>query len=98
MPSVYNIPNEASVGLGINAEAEPDSGDFRIIAQGDMLQAVRSGCAVSQTGAGANMAVDVAVGVITYDGKDVAVSATNVVVTAADATNLRIDFVAVDNT
>ncbi len=70
----------------------PDQRDFDAIVAAETGTGVVSGCAVTQTGAGA-MSVDVALGAIVSAGVEVAVTAGTVTITAADVTNPRFDLI-----
>lgn len=93
----FTIPNTADA-FSAN-QAQPDSVDFAILSQGDQGQGVLYGLAVAQRGAGANMSVDVAGGVMVWNGLAVVVATTttNKAVTAAHATNPRYDLVSAKN-
>lgn len=67
------------------------------VKEGARGNVVMGGCAVSQRGAGANMSVDVASGIVTISGVFANVSAVNKVVTAADATYDRYDIISVNS-
>jgi hypothetical protein len=78
-------------------QAAPDAVDFTILSQGSALTGALTGCAVTQRGAGANMSVDVAAGTVSILGVTaIVVAGGNVVITAADATNPRIDLIVSD--
>lgn len=92
----FTIPNESAAAFA--DQAEPDSRDFLdILAPGSNLHGVQSGAAVSAQGT-PDMTVAVAVGVVRHGGRRVAVTAGNVTITAADATNPRFDLITVDAT
>lgn len=88
------IPNEATATYG--DQAEPDSVDFDILVAGISRSGVINGCAVSQRGAGANMSVDVAAGMVAVAGIAASVTAVNKTIGAADATNPRFDLITVN--
>jgi hypothetical protein len=67
--------------------------DIDAVVGGFNRTGVLLGCGVSQRAAGANMSVDVAAGVVMVGGLHAIVAATNVAVSAADATNPRLDLV-----
>lgn len=90
----FEIPNLASATFP--AQAEPDSGDFVILAAGPGGTGVQAGCAVTAQGV-PDMTLAVAAGTIAVAGVAVAVAAGNVAVSAADATNPRFDLVVVSN-
>lgn len=88
----FLIPNAA--GASYSPQAEPDSGDFVILSAGSAGTGVRSGCAVTAQGV-PDMTVAVASGTIAVDGTAAAVTAGNLAIGAADATNPRFDLVVV---
>ena len=86
----FTIPNEADA---FNTDqAEPDSIDFGILAAIHARDGVLFGCAVTAQGT-PDMTVAVAVGRVTVAGVGAAVTAGNVTITAADATNPRFDLI-----
>ena len=89
----FLIPNLASATY--EPQAEPDSGDFRILANGIAGTGVVSGCAVTAQAA-PDMTLAVASGSVAVDGIQAAVTAGNVAIGAADATNPRFDLVVVN--
>lgn len=91
----FTIPNEANA---FNAkQAEPDQGDIDILVSGIGGAGVVSGCAVTAQ-ATPDMTLAVASGTIrNADGTTATVSAGNVTITAADATNPRFDLVVVSS-
>lgn len=91
----FSIPNLASATYG--PQAEPDSGDFVILADGSAGTGVRSGCAVTAQGV-PDMTVAVASGTVAVGGTAAAVTAGNLAIGAAHATNPRIDLVVVSST
>ena len=94
---MFSIPNSADAYN--TRQAQPDSVDFGVLAQQHQAQGVRSGLAVTQKGAGADMSVDVAGGMMVWNGLTVSIatSTTNKAVSAADATNPRFDIVSAKN-
>lgn len=88
------IPNSA--GASFSAQAEPDSVDIDILVAALNGQAVVSGCAVTAQGT-PNMTLAVAAGVSQSGGSRFTVTAANVTVTAANATNPRFDLVVIDS-
>jgi len=89
----FDIPNFAEAAHPF--QAAPDSTDFEIVTVGSAGTGVVSGTAVTAQGA-PDMTVAVAAGVIAVSGTRVAVVAVPVLaITAADATNPRIDLVLV---
>lgn len=90
----FTIPNEADA---FNAnQAEPDRVDVDIMVAGLAGDGVISGCAVTAQGS-PDMTVAVAAGVVKVGTTVVSVSAGNVTIATADATNPRIDLVTADN-
>jgi hypothetical protein len=90
----FSIPNEADA---FNAnQAEPDKVDIDILVAGYAGSGVVSGCAVTAQGS-PDMTVAVAVGVVRVAGANAAVTAGNVTIGTADATNPRIDLITVNN-
>lgn len=90
----FTIPNEADAG---NArQAEIDKVDIDILIAGVDGEGVISGCAVTAQGT-PDMTVAVAAGVARVSQKRTSVTAGNVTITAADATNPRFDLVVVDD-
>jgi hypothetical protein len=89
----FTIPNLADAGFP--DQAEPDAQDLRIITDAAGLTGVVSGCAVTAQGT-PDMTVAVAAGTIISGGTLRVVSAGNVTITAADATNPRFDLVVID--
>lgn len=85
------IPNSGQATYG--PQAEPDSGDFQLLALAASSTGLLVGCAVTAQ-ATPNMTVAVAGGLISVNGGAVAVTAGNVTITTADATNPRIDLIA----
>lgn len=89
----FTIPNVADAAFP--DQAEPDSGDLRIITDAIGATGVESGCAVTAQGS-PNMTVAVAAGVVRVDAAYVVVSGSNVTITAANATYARFDLITVD--
>lgn len=90
----FTIPNEADA-FNVN-QAEPDSVDFGILADGIQGDGVISGCAVTAQGS-PDMTVAVASGNIKVGSVVVAVASGNVTIGTADATNPRFDLITVNN-
>lgn len=92
----FTIPNEADAFTP--AQSELDKVDFDILVAGFAGNGVVSGCVVSQRGAGANMSVDVTVGLCRVAGYWLysGTATTNVAITTADATNPRFDLVCIN--
>jgi len=90
----FTIPNAA------NAEdvsqAQPDSVDFAIMVAAFAGTGVVSGCAVTAQGT-PNMTVAVAAGTVAVGGTQAAVTAGNVTITTANATNPRFDLIVANN-
>ena len=78
------------------SQADPDKVDFDILVAGLAGDGVISGCAVTAQGS-PDMTCAVAVGVVRIGGTWAAVTAGNVTITTADATNPRYDLVVVSN-
>src|SRR5207245_905199 len=78
-------------------QAEPDRVDFDAIVAGIAGTGVLSGCAVTAQGS-PDMTVAVAAGFVKSAGVALAVTAGNVTIGAADATNPRLDLVVVSST
>ena len=76
-------------------QSSPDSRDFQILLEAFRRNAVLSGCAVTQRGAGPTMTIDVAAGTtMDLDGdRTNTIVAINKAITAADGTNPRIDLI-----
>lgn len=90
----FTLPNEAdAISTGAGAlQAEPDAGDFAILAAADATTGVVSGCAV--TNHPAARSVDVAAGVICSAGVPLPVTAVSgLAIAAADPTSPRFDLV-----
>jgi hypothetical protein len=82
------------------AEAFENSGYYYAARAANVYEAARgnkviSGCAVSEKGAGANMSVDTAAGTVFIGGAPVQITASNDAITAADASNDRLDLISV---
>jgi hypothetical protein len=92
---MFTIPNEAAAGFA--DQAEPDSVDLDVLVAGLKGDGVVTGCAVTAQGT-PDMTVAVAAGIVSIGGVLAAVSAGNVTIAAAHATNPRFDLIAVDNT
>jgi hypothetical protein len=92
----FTIPNE---GDAFHADqAEPDKVDIDILVAGLAGNGVVSGCTVTAQGS-PDMTVAVAAGVTrNTDGSTATVASGNVTITAADATNPRIDLIVVGST
>lgn len=90
----FTIPNVGDAAF--SDQAEPDSKDFEILGQGVQGSGVVSGCAVSAQ-ATPDMTVAVASGTVRISGTSASVTAGNLTIGAADASNARFDFIAVDN-
>lgn len=92
----FQIPNDADAAF--TSQAAPDKGDFDIIAAGLAGTGVISGCAVTAQGS-PDMTLAVAAGTVRVAGVPRAtVTAGNVTITTADATNPRFDLVVVSST
>lgn len=90
----FTIPNEADA---FNADqAEPDKVDIDILVAAYARTGVVSGCAVTAQGT-PDMTVVVAAGTSMVAGVSATVSAGNVTITAADATNPRIDLIVINS-
>jgi hypothetical protein len=92
---MYTIPDQLTATYPY--QAMPDPGDFQTLALGTAGSGVISGCAVTQRAAGANMSVDVAVGVVSSLGKRLAVTATNLAIGSNATGNPRIDMIVVSS-
>jgi hypothetical protein len=90
----FTLPNR--VDAAYDGQARLFSTDLLILSQPASLTGVKSGCAVTAQGS-PDMTVAVASGVIYWLFSEVAVSSGNVTITAADATNPRIDLVVVNS-
>lgn len=91
----FTIPNDADA-FNTN-QAEPDKVDLDILTAAFQRDGVISGCAVTAQGS-PDMTVAVAAGLIKIGDAIKAVTAGNVTITTANATNPRIDLIVVDNT
>ncbi len=90
--TVFRIPNE--IDAAYLDQAEPDSIDVEILVAGIGGTGVVTGCAVTAQGS-PDMTVAVAAGVVRIGSVEVAVTAGNVTITTAHATNPRLDLVVV---
>lgn len=93
------IPNVTTAPVnpaGFDDQAEPEAVDWNILSAAVAGDGVVSGCAVTAQGA-PNMTVAVAVGAVRIGGVEAVVSAGNVTITAADATNARFDLIVANN-
>lgn len=91
----FTIPNEADAAFA--DQSEPDKVDLDILVAALAGDGVISGCQVTAQGS-PDMSVHVAAGTVTIGGATAAVTADDLSVTAADATNPRFDLVAADDT
>src|SRR5574341_297277 len=91
----FTIPNVSDASH--LDQAEPDSVDFGILEAGIQGDGVISGCAVTAQ-ATPDMTVAVASGSVRIGGTTATVTAGNLTIGAASATNPRFDLIAVDNT
>lgn len=91
----FTIPDAPAAAF--QDQARLYSATLDILTGGPRLTGVQSGCAVTAQGS-PNMTVAVAVGVVRIAGRRVSVVAGNVTITAANATNPRIDLITVDTT
>jgi hypothetical protein len=82
---------------GGDAQGDPDKGDIDILVAGLARTGVVSGCAVTAQGV-PDMTLAVAAGTVIFGTAFASVTAGNVTVSAADATNPRFDLVVVDTT
>lgn len=90
----FDLPNYADTAFP--EQSRLYSSDLAILSQGYSLTGVKTGCAVTAQGS-PNMTVAVAAGTIYWLFAEVAVTAGNVTITAANATNPRIDLVVVNS-
>lgn len=90
----FTIPNEADAAFA--AQAAPDKVDIDILVAGVGGTGVISGCAVTAQGT-PDMTLAVASGSVRVGSTVATVSAGNVTITAANATNPRFDLVVVDS-
>lgn len=91
----FTIPNSSAAAFP--DQAEPDSQDLHILQAAPGLNGVVSGCAVTAQGS-PNMTVAVAAGEVIIAGTKKTVTAGNVTITTANATNPRFDLICVDST
>lgn len=91
----FTIPNLASAAFA--AQAEIDSGDFRVITDASGATGVVSGCAVSSSGA-ANGSVAVGSGVVRVGGRRVTVNGGASAIAANATGNPRFDLITIDTT
>lgn len=91
----FTVPDSALAPYPDQARVQQT--DFDILVAGYGGTGVSSGCAVSQRGAGANMSVDVASGVIFAAGSTVSVASANKAIGANSSGNPRIDLVYATN-
>lgn len=97
----FTIPNNADTDAafhvsGVSPQAAPDKVDVDILVAGYAGTGVVTGCAVTAQGS-PDMTLAVAVGTVAVAGVQVAVSAGNVTITTAHATNPRFDLVVVNS-
>lgn len=90
----FSIPNEADASVA--AQAAPDSKDIEILVAGYAGTGVVSGAAVTAQGS-PDMTLAVAAGVVAVLGVQATVTAGNVTITTAHATNPRFDLVVVNS-
>lgn len=90
----FRIPNVADAAF--QPQAEPDQGDFQILADAFAGTHVVSGCLVDEA-ASPDMTVDVASGRVLVDNDPVDVTGGNTAITAADGSNPRIDLVTINS-
>jgi hypothetical protein len=90
----FTIPNEADAGVA--AQAGPDKVDFDILSAGAGQNGVVIGCAVTAQGS-PDMTVAVAAGSVIVRELVASVTAGNVTITTANATNPRFDLICVDS-
>lgn len=90
----FSIPNEADAS--VSSQAAPDSKDIEILVAGQAGTGVVSGCAVTAQGS-PDMTLAVAAGIVAVLGAQATVSAGNVTITTAHATNPRFDLVVVNS-
>lgn len=91
---MFTIPNEADAAFA--AQAAPDKVDVDILVAGHEGTGVVSGCAVTAQGT-PDMTLAVAAGTVSVAGVTAAVTAGNVTITTAHATNPRFDLVVVSS-
>lgn len=90
----FTIPNSADAAFP--AQAAPDKVDIDILQAGIRGDGVVTGCAVTAQGS-PDMTLAVAAGTVRIAAVDAAVTAGNVTITTANATNPRIDLVVVNS-
>lgn len=88
----HKVPNETGNALSSNRQAEIDEKDWEILRDGHVQQGVYSGCGVTAKSPTPDMSVDVASGVIIYEGTATSITGQNVAVVAAEG-NPRFDLV-----
>ncbi len=94
----FTIPNDVAGGTDVqHSQAAPTTLDFAVMAAAFNGDGVLTGCAATPQGS-PDMTYAVAAGTVAIGGVTAAVTAGNVTVTAANATNPRIDLIVVDNT
>lgn len=93
--TIPNTPGSPTAEQSL--QSAPDQRDFDAMVSGYAMSGVASGCAVVQRGAGANMSVDVGLGVVLVVGTLANVVATNLAISNGDATNPRFDLICVNN-
>lgn len=94
--TLLNDPAAPVNPAGFADQAEPEAGDWEILARGFLPTGVVSGCAVTAQGV-PDMTVAVAAGTVLVAGVLASVAAGNLTIGAADATNPRFDLIAVDS-
>lgn len=93
MAVVFLIPNEADAPVNVS-QAEPDSGDFKVIAAAANLEGVLTGLVTTEKAGTPNMSVDITSGTILYQGSTaIAFAGGNQAIGAAHATLPRFDLV-----
>lgn len=92
----YAIPNSGDAAIADNKQAQVDAVDVAILVDALNCTGVVSGCAVSAQGS-PDMTVAVAAGVVQSGGVELAVTAGNVTIAAADGTNPRFDLIVADS-
>lgn len=90
----WTVPDQGEPANDLQSELFQSSLDGLVA--GFARTGVITGCAVAQRAAGADMSVDVAAGTITLAGAQASVTAGNVSIGAADATNPRLDLIVVN--
>lgn len=89
----FTIPNLADAADPMQAQV--DKVDLDIVVAGSQMSGVISGCAVTAQGT-PDMTVAVAAGLVSINGLTAVVTAGNVTITAANATNPRFDLVSIN--